>query len=132
MYLFEIMLKIWKQNKQYANISKYSWKFILIHQVKIISIFILKVFFEEGKINNITFLVPVNVNKKVYEKFDKIIKVINKVTEDLINVQTLLNHLNQFKRIKIIMAEKNQEFENSSDSNNNEEPKEEKIMKILW
>ena len=67
----------------------------------------------------------------MYEKFDKIIKVINKVTEDLINVQTLLNHLNQFKRIKIIMAEKNQEFENSSDSNNNEEPKEEKIMKIL-
>ena len=83
-------------------------------------------FFEKGKIDKRTFLIPKNTSKDGYAEFNKLILCMKKVAKDESDIQVIINDLNKFQRIKMYLEENNKETENSSDSNNNEDLKENK------
>ena len=87
-------------------------------------------FFEKGKIDKRTFLIPKNTSKDGYAEFNKLILCMKKVAKDESDIQVIINDLNKFQRIKMYLEENNKETENSSDSNNNEDLKDNKnVMK---
>ena len=79
-------------------------------------------FFEEGNINNNSFLVPEKAYEKGYKEIDDLIRDINTILGDessiLLRIKKL-NDLQDFKRIKLGIEEDNEETEISSESNNN-------------
>ena len=79
-------------------------------------------FFEEGNINNNSFLVPEKAYEKGYKEIDDLIRDINTILGDessiLLRIKKL-NDLQDFKRIKLGLEEDNEETEISSESNNN-------------
>ena len=79
-------------------------------------------FFEEGNINNNSFLVPEKAYEKGYKEIVDLIRDINTILGDessiLLRIKKL-NDLQDFKRIELGLEEDNEETEISSESNNN-------------
>lgn len=88
-------------------------------------------FFEKGKIDKRTFLIPKNTSEVGYVEFNKLILCMKNVAKDESDIQVIINDLNELQRIKMDLEENNKETENSSDSNNNEDLKDNKNVEFV-